>query len=240
MFADCLLAGLGIGFIFFMTCFGSAAVFVFPQSPKLQRGLMGFSAGLMSAAAVWSLLLPAIAQAEKDGDFPLWLPALVGLMSGAAFIACVELRERESGTAMLFTAVTLHNIPEGMAVGLAFALAGSGEGIYSALSLAVGIGVQNFPEGAAVSLPVYQAGGSRGGAFKNGFLSAVVEPLFAILALFAAAKLYALMPWLLSFSAGAMLYVSVRELIPQAHGTAGCMGYISGFALMMLLDTALG
>ena len=245
MFTCGLWAVLGISFIFIMTSLGSAAVLIFPPggSLALQRITMGFSAGIMTAAAVWSLLLPAIAQAEADAVFPAWLPAVSGLVLGALFVACLELiRRRGEGErrSLLFAAVTLHNIPEGMAVGLAFALALGGEAMAPALALAFGIGVQNFPEGAAVSLPLCQSGMSRRRACLQGILSGAVEPVFAFLALLAAAYLYPFMPWLLSFSAGAMLYVSARELLQEAEGLGGSFAYMGGFALMMLLDVALG
>ena len=245
MFSCGLWAVLGISFIFAMTALGSAAVFLFPsgKGSGLQRVTMGFSAGVMTAAAVWSLLLPAISQTETDGVFPPWLPAAAGLLLGAFFISVLELMQRrgegEQGS-LLFAAVTLHNIPEGMAVGLAFALALRGEGLASALALAFGIGVQNFPEGAAVSLPLCHRGMGRRRAFFRGILSGAVEPLAALSALLAAAYLYPLMPWLLSFSAGAMLYVSARELLQEAEGLPGSFAYMGGFAVMMLLDVALG
>lgn len=243
MFSSGLWAVLGISFIFLMTSLGSASVFLLPrgQSHGVQGIMMGFSAGVMTAAAVWSLLLPAIAQTETDGVFPAWLPAISGLMLGALFIALLELMQLRSGAGsrpLLFAAVTMHNIPEGMAVGLAFALAGSGESLASAVALAFGIGIQNFPEGAAVSLPL--CGRGRRAAFARGVLSGAVEPAAAALAILAAARLYPLMPWLLSFSAGAMLYVSARELLKEAEGLVGSFSYMSGFALMMLLDVALG
>lgn len=243
MFTYSLWAAAGIFFIFLMTSLGSATVFLFPSRDRqgLQRVMMGFSAGVMSAAAVWSLLLPAMEQTTADGRFPGFLPAAAGLIAGAAFIAALELWQRGRGERpLLFAAVTLHNIPEGLAVGLAFALAGSGEGLFSAIALAFGIGVQNFPEGAAVSLPLSQAGMSRGGAFMRGFLSGAVEPVSALLALLMAAGIYPAMPWLLSFSAGAMLYVSVNELLGKAEGVCGSFGYMFGFTLMMVLDVALG
>ncbi len=243
MYTYSLMAAAGISFIFFMTVLGSATVLLFPVRKRagLQNVMMGFAAGVMSAAAVWSLLLPAMEQTGQDGIFPIWLPAVSGLFLGAAFIACLELWQREqTDGSLLFTAVTLHNIPEGMAVGLAFALAAGGEGAAAAMALAFGIGVQNFPEGAAVSLPLHQAGMGRAAAFFKGFLSGAVEPVFALMAMAAAAYIYPAMPWLLSFSAGAMLYVSARELLPEAVGTAGSFGYIFGFVLMMWLDTALG
>ena len=245
MFSSGLWAVLGISFIFIMTALGSATVFLFPKREelKLQGIMMGFSGGVMTAAAVWSLLLPAIEQAERDGAFPPWLPAAVGIAFGAMFIAVLELLQcRSSGQqrSLLFAAVTLHNIPEGMAVGLAFALAAEGEGLASALALAFGIGVQNFPEGAAVSLPLCHSGNSPAAAFGRGIASGSVEPLFAALAVLTAAYLYPLMPWLLGFSAGAMLYVSARELLPAADGLKGSFSYMLGFIIMMLLDVALG
>ncbi len=243
MFTYSLEAAAGISFIFIMTTLGAAMVLFFKESRggTMQRLMMGFAAGVMSAASVWSLLLPAMEQTGQDGVFPLWLPAVSGLFLGAAFIAGLELWQRaRTGERLLFTAVTLHNIPEGMAVGLAFSLASGGEGIASALALAFGIGVQNFPEGAAVSLPMHQAGMSRGRAFFRGFLSGAVEPFFALMAMAAAIFIYPAMPWLLSFSAGAMLYVSARELLPEAGGAQGSFAYIFGFAIMMWLDTALG
>lgn len=243
MFSYGLMTGAGIGFVFVMTGLGAAAVFLFPQREEagLQRVLMGFSAGVMSAASVWSLLLPAMEQTAADGRFPLWLPACAGLAAGAVFVSLIELWQRGRGEhPLLFAAVTLHNIPEGMAVGLAFALAQSGQSMLPALALAFGIGVQNFPEGAAVSLPLSQTGMGRGKAFIKGLLSGAVEPVFALLALISAAHIYFAMPWLLSFSAGAMLYVSARELLTRAESMGGAFGYIGGFSLMMLLDTALG
>ena len=141
---------------------------------------------------------------------------------------------------LLLSAITLHNIPEGMAVGLAFALAADGESLAGAFALALGIGVQNFPEGAAVALPVYQAGKSKRRAFWTGVLSGAVEPLFGVLVVLAAAGIHALMPWLLSFAAGAMLYVVAEELLPRAGGRRGTCGFLVGFLLMMILDVALG
>ena len=141
---------------------------------------------------------------------------------------------------LLLSAITLHNIPEGMAVGLAFALAADGESLAGAFALALGIGVQNFPEGAAVALPVYQSGKSKRRAFWTGVLSGAVEPLFGALVVLAAAGIHALMPWLLSFAAGAMLYVVAEELLPRAGGRRGTCGFLVGFLLMMILDVALG
>lgn len=242
MFSSGLWAVLGISFIFLMTTLGSAAVFLFPEHKSgLKAVAMGFSGGVMTAAAVWSLLLPAIEQSTADAFSPCWLPAAVSLLLGALFISCLELLPGcVQGDGLLFAAVTLHNIPEGMAVGLAFALAGEGESLAPALTLAFGIGVQNFPEGAAVSLPLCHGGLRRSRAFFRGVLSGAVEPLFAFLAIAAAPLLYPVMPWLLGFAAGAMLYVSARELLREGDGAASSFAYIGGFALMMLLDVALG
>ena len=140
---------------------------------------------------------------------------------------------------LMMLAVTLHNIPEGMAVGLAFALAGAGE-TAGAAALALGIGIQNFPEGAAISLPLRQAGASRLRAFLGGAASGAVEPLFGVAVVLAAGAVHPLMPWLLSFAAGAMVYVVVEELVPQAHGTSGTCGFVTGFLVMMVLDVSLG
>lgn len=241
MFTHGLWTAAGIFFIFLMTSLGSAAVFLLPEKncTGTQGTMMGFSGGVMTAAAVWSLLLPAIAQAE---DYPAWLPAAGGLLSGSAFIALLDLwREGHGGQrSMLFAAVTLHNIPEGLAVGLAFSMASDGSGLASAIAMAFGIGVQNFPEGAAVSLPLRQSGMKSAAAFSRGFLSGAVEPMAALLALLLASKLGPFMPWLLSFAAGAMLHVSAGELLHEAKGLRGTFAYMLGFMLMMVLDVALG
>ncbi len=244
-------AALGTGFTFLMTTLGAATVFFFVGAPhpRSQRAMLGFAAGVMTAASVWSLLLPAIDQASS-WTIPGWLPAAVGMLSGVVFLAALDsllphLRKiRDSGAsrqnALLMTAITLHNVPEGMAVGLAFALAAQGENLAGATALALGIGIQNFPEGAAISLPLRQEGQSRARAFWGGTLSGVVEPLFGILVVLASSWAQPLMPWLLSFAAGAMLYVVVEELVPQAHSRAGTCGFVMGFLIMMVLDVALG
>ena len=150
------------------------------------------------------------------------------------------MEEHRRQTALLMTAITLHNIPEGMAVGLAFALAAKGEALAAAGALALGVGIQNFPEGAAIALPLRQSGCSRGRAFLGGVLSGVVEPVFGVLVVLVAAGVQILLPWLLSFAAGAMLYVVVEELVPQAHSRGGTCGFTMGFLIMMVLDVALG
>ena len=241
MTSTILWALAGTQFIFLMTTLGASLVFFLRGSaPHFRTILPGFAGGVMTAASVWSLLLPAIEQTAGEGRLPAWVPAAAGLILGALFLTAAD--KLQGGAAgrdrMLFTAITLHNIPEGMAVGLAFALAADGEGLAAALALALGIGVQNFPEGAAVSLPLRQLGPGR--AFLCGAASGAVEPLFGLLAFGAARWVHPLMPWLLSFSAGAMLYVTACELCPESQGRVGILGYIGGFALMMTLDVALG
>ena len=237
-----------------MTALGAAMVFFFSGEvqPRFQKAMLGFAAGVMTAASVWSLLLPAIAQAEAEGRFPGWLPPAAGMLLGVIFLAALDAvlpgmrkkRDEEQGqwrqNTLLMTAITLHNVPEGMAVGLAFALAAGGEGLAGAAALAFGIGIQNFPEGAAISLPLRQEGQSTKRAFLGGMLSGAVEPIFGILVVLVAAGVHPLMPWLLSFAAGAMLYVVVEELVPQAHSRAGTCGFVGGFLVMMMLDVALG
>ena len=245
-------AALGTGFAFLMTSLGAATVFFFSGEPRprFQKTILGFAAGVMTAASVWSLLIPAIEQVEAEGLFPGWFPAAVGMLLGVLFLAALDaLLPRLRRTSMdetcrqntlLMTAITLHNIPEGMAVGLAFALAATGENLAGAAALALGIGIQNFPEGAAIALPLRQEGLSRRRAFCGGMLSGSVEPVFGVLVVLIAASAQPAMPWLLSFPAGAMLYVVVEELIPQAHSRAGTCGFVSGFLVMMVLDVALG
>ena len=234
-------------------------VFLFRKnaSPQLHRMMLGFAAGVMIAASMWSLLIPAIEEAQEMGMIG-WVPAAGGSALGIAFLLLMDYllphltpdtfhwREGETPrkrTALMVLAVTLHNIPEGMAVGISCALAAqSGEPtlMTASAALAVGIGIQNFPEGAAVALPLRQGGWSRPRAFVGGMLSGAVEPVFGVLAALAAAGVDPLMPWLLSFAAGAMLYVVVEELIPQAHSRAGTCGFVMGFLVMMVLDVALG
>ena len=243
MASTILWAFLGTQFIFSMTALGASLVFFMPAgAPRMQDALPGFAGGVMTAASVWSLLLPAIEQTAGEGRLPAWLPAATGLLAGAGFILAADAVRKGASErdGMLFTAITLHNIPEGMAVGLAFALAADGEGLAAASALALGIGIQNFPEGAAVSLPLRSRGMGRGRAFLWGAASGAVEPVFGMLAVFAASLAHPVMPWLLSFSAGAMLYVTAHELCPEAADRPGTLGFIGGFALMMALDVALG
>lgn len=259
------LAAVGTGITFLATVLGSSVVLFMRKdsagSPNMQRIFLGFAAGVMIAASVWSLLVPAIEMAEGQGHIG-WIPAAGGFVLGGAFLMLLDrllphlhpgsdspegLSSSLKRTTMLVFAVTLHNIPEGMAVGLAFGLAaqgGEGYTLAAALALAAGIGLQNFPEGAAISLPLRQEGVSRFRSFLYGGMSGVVEPIFGILTVLVAGAVTPILPWLLAFAAGAMIYVVVEELIPEAHlgehshiGTAGVM---AGFLVMMILDVALG
>lgn len=249
MLRPLMLAWLGTSFTFLMTALGAATVFFFARAvcERAQGALLGFAAGVMTAASVWSLILPAIEQTAAEGRLPPFLPAAAGIVLGALLLALLDEFTRQRGGEqvthsdfLLLSAITLHNIPEGMAVGLAFALAADGEGLAGAAALALGIGVQNFPEGAAVALPLYQSGQSKLRAFVTGVLSGAVEPLFGVLVVLAAARVHALMPWLLSFAAGAMLYVVAEELLPRAGSRRGTCGFLVGFLFMMVLDVALG
>ena len=258
------MALIGTGFTFLMTSLGSAMVFFFKGdiNDKIQKAFLGFASGVMIAASVWSLLIPAIDMAGEAGKVAR-IPAAGGFLLGAAFLFLLDMvmphlhvdghlegpKSSLKRTTLLVSAVTLHNIPEGMAVGLAFAMAaqsGGGIAAYSgALALALGMGIQNFPEGAAISLPLRQEGMSRGRAFLYGSMSGVVEPIFGVLAVLVAGRIGPLMPWLLAFAAGAMIYVVLEELIPAAnggedHSNAGTIGVIAGFVIMMILDVALG
>ena len=259
-----LWAAAGTGFTFLMTALGSAMVFIFRKemSGGIQKIFLGFAAGVMIAASVWSLLIPAIEEAEASGMIG-WIPAAGGFIIGIAFLYGLDmliphlhigstqaegLSSSMRRTTLLVMAVTLHNIPEGMAVGLSFARAaqhGGDVSIYaSALALALGIGIQNFPEGAAVSLPLRQEGMRLGRAFAMGSLSGIVEPIFGLATVLLAAFITPYMPWMLAFAAGAMMYVVVEELIPEAHlgehSNVGTMGVMAGFLIMMILDVALG
>jgi ZIP family zinc transporter len=243
---------------------GSATVALFHKSAGgvTQRIFLGFAAGVMVAASVWSLLLPAIEEAENRG-MTGWMPAAVGFIGGGLFLFGFDrliphlhpltnvtegLRSSAKRTTLLISAVTLHNIPEGIAVGLSFALAaqnGADPSLYaSAAALSVGIGIQNFPEGAAVALPLRQEGMSAGKAFLFGCLSGAVEPICGFATILFAPFIAPFMPYLLSFAAGAMIYVVVEELIPEAnaggHSNAGTLGFMAGFLLMMILDVSLG
>ena len=259
-----LWAAAGTGFTFSMTTLGAAMVYFMKRqsSALLQQIFLGFASGVMIAASVWSLLIPAIDEAEQNGQVG-WIPAAGGFLLGLALMFALDRfmlhlhssAEQAEGlpssfrrTTLLVLAVTLHNIPEGMAVGLSFARAAQhtgSTGLFAAAgALALGIGIQNFPEGAAVALPLHQEGLSRTRSFVYGTLSGIVEPVFGILVVLCATALTRFMPWLLSAAAGAMLYVVVEELIPEAHlgehSHPGTLGVMAGFLLMMVLDVALG
>lgn len=234
------------------TTLGAAGVFLLRRQsrPCTQRILCGMAAGIMLAASVWSLLLPAIERAERGGVWPGWFPPTAGLVVGAVGLLRLEAlagRWFAAGPGHcghMVLAVTLHNLPEGMVVGLAAALAleGSPEAVSGALALALGIGLQNIPEGAAVSLPLLRSGQSRGRAFLAGAASGLVEPLGGLLALAVAGWVSAALPWLMSAAAGCMVCVTAQEMIPQAvepDESAGVISIVLGFALMMALDVAL-
>ena len=242
-----LWAAGGTGFTFLMTTLGAASVFLFRKrnSMVFQQVFLGFAAGVMVAASVWSLLIPAIERAEEAGQIG-WIPAAGGFAIGVVFLMVLHqllphlhpgeskpegLPSKWDRPTLLFTAVTLHNIPEGMSVGLLFAMAaqnGGDPGMF----------------GMAVALPMLQEGMSAPKAFALGTLSGLAEPVFGILVVLFAGLISPYMPWMLAFSAGAMMYVVVEELIPEAHlgehSNAGTLGVMAGFLVMMILDVALG
>lgn len=223
------------------TALGSAAVFLMGniRTPEVTRLLSGFAAGVMTAASVWSLILPALEQSEHMG----WLsfgPVAAGIWLGFGFVELLgkAIPHRASLTA---AAVALHNLPEGMAVGVAAAGYFSGSvSLAAVFALSLGIAIQNLPEGAIISLPLNAAGMRRSRAFGRGVLSGVIEPVGAVLTLAIAALAVPVLPWLLGFSAGAMLYVAAAELIPEMESRAGTAAFALGFTLMMALDVALG
>jgi ZIP family zinc transporter len=245
------------------TVLGAAMVLVLRREigTRLQKTLLGFASGVMMAAAVWSLLLPSIEQAELMGGVA-WLPAAIGFLLGFAFLLIIDsvtphlhrnaekaegLPSKAKKNTMLLLAVTLHNIPEGMAVGVVFAglLAGSaGVTLSAAFALSIGIAIQNFPEGAIVSMPLKTAGMGKGKAFLLGAASGAVEPVAAAVTILLTSILVPALPYLLAFAAGAMIYVVAEELIPElqegGHSNIGMIGLAAGFALMMILDVALG
>ena len=253
----------GILIPFIGTALGSACVFFMKRSlgDLVQRALAGFAAGVMVAASIWSLLIPAIEQSEDMGKLS-FLPAFIGFWVGVLFLLLLDRliphlhigsdkaegpKSKLGRTTMMMLAVTLHNIPEGMAVGVMYAgfLAGNSQiTAASALALSLGIAIQNFPEGAIISMPLKAEGQKKSKAFLGGVLSGVVEPVGAVLTLLAAQLVMPALPYFLSFAAGAMLYVVVEELIPElqndGHSSIGIIGVALGFVLMMVLDVALG
>lgn len=262
-----LLAFLATLFTWGMTAAGSGLVFLFNQVNKnVLNSMLGFAAGVMIAASFWSLLAPAIDMAEEMGQIP-WLMAAVGFLSGGMFLWVVDkilphlhmgkdMTEAEGihtswrRSVLLVLAITLHNIPEGLAVGVAFGAVAAdlpAASLSGALALAFGIGLQNFPEGAAVSIPLRREGFTRRKAFFYGQASGVVEPIAAVIGALAVVRMQPLLPFALAFAAGAMIFVVVEELIPEAQRGEGhrsedvaTLGVLIGFTIMMILDVALG
>lgn len=255
-----LLAGLLIPFV--GTTLGSAMVFFMRgMHKKIEKLLLGFASGVMIAASVWSLLIPAIDMAGEQGQIA-WIPAAGGFLGGMAFLLVLdsliphlhlESTEPEGvesslkKTTMLVLAVTLHNIPEGMSVGVTFAgalIGDAGITMAGAFALAVGIAIQNFPEGAIISMPLRSEGVSKGRAFVYGALSGIVEPIGAFVTILLAEQIVSALPVFLAFAAGAMIYVVVEELIPEAsageHSNLGTLFFAAGFTIMLALDVALG
>ncbi len=255
-----MLAGIMIPFI--GTSLGAAMVFVLKKSisDNLQKILTGFAAGVMVAASFWSLLQPALESSEAMGSLS-FIPAAVGFLIGIGFLLLLDeitphmhFNNQDEGprtglkrTTKLILAVTLHNIPEGMAVGVVYAGFRSGNAGISgagALALALGIAIQNFPEGAIVSMPLRAEGMDKGRTFLFGVISGIVEPIAALVTILAAGLVVPVMPYLLAFAAGAMMYVVVEELIPEMsegkHSNAGTIAFSLGFVLMMILDVTLG
>lgn len=223
------------------------------MNEKIKKLTVGFAAGVMIAASVWSLILPAVEMAEEQGQIP-WIPAAVGIISGVIFLLVInklasKFEDKRGGKKlnMLLLSVTLHNIPEGMAVGVCFAgfLSGNaGIALIEAIVLAIGIAIQNIPEGAIISMPLKMEGASRKKAFLYGVLSGIVEPISAFITILLINVVVPLLPYLLAFAAGAMIFVVAEELIPEMHegkkSSLGVIGVTIGFIIMMVLDIALG
>lgn len=263
-FSPIIQALMGTLFTWGMTALGSGLVFFTKEvSRKLLDGMLGFASGVMIAASYWSLLAPAI-ELSQDLPVPAWFPAVLGFLLGGAFLYGVdkllphmhiggEIARQEGPktswqrSVLLITAITMHNIPEGLAVGVAFGAAAAGiegAGVASAVALALGIGIQNFPEGLAVSAPLRREGWPVGKAFMYGQFSGMVEPFAGVLGATATLLMRPLLPYALAFAAGAMIYVVADELIPESmredHSDIPTIGVMLGFAVMMTLDVALG
>ena len=250
-----LYSMIGVMIPFIGTSLGSSLVFFLKKTmnEKVQKMIVGFAAGVMIAASVWSLILPAVEMAESQGVIT-WIPATIGFVAGVVFLLItnhiaenIEKKQNGKKLNMLLFSVTLHNIPEGMAVGVCFAgfLAGNaGIGLFEAMLLAIGIAIQNIPEGAIISMPLKMEGQSKKDAFMYGVLSGVVEPISAFITILLLNIIVPLLPYLLSFAAGAMIYVVIEELVPEIHtgnkSKLGVIGVTIGFVIMMVLDIALG
>ena len=258
-----LLIGIGLFIPFLGTMLGSAMVFFMKNkiNHRIEKLLLGFASGVMIAASIWSLMMPSIEMAEEQGKVA-WIPAVIGFLLGVVFLLALDsliphlhlkndkpegVKSKLKKTTMMMLAVTLHNIPEGMAVGVTFAgvmIGNTGITIAGTIALAVGIEIQNFPEGAIISMPLKSQGISKTKAFLYGTLSGIVEPIGAILTILLTSVIVPILPYLLSFAAGAMIYVVVEELIPESqsgeHSNIGTIGVAIGFSIMMVLDVALG
>lgn len=255
---------LATTFTWLVTASGAALVFLFKDLPrKALDGMLGFTGGVMIAASYWSLLAPSIEMSEAQGMMP-WFPPAVGFAAGALFLFGLDklvphlhlnfgqdetegVKTQWKRTTLLVLAITLHNIPEGLAVGVAFGAAAAGlDGaeLGGAVALAIGIGLQNFPEGIAVSMPLRRSGVSRRKAFFYGQLSAVVEPIAGVIGAAAVLVFQPILPYALAFAAGAMIYVVIEEVVPETqrdkHTDTAALGFIGGFLVMMILDVALG
>lgn len=254
---------MGLLIPFIGTTLGASMVFLLKKgmNASVQKALLGFASGVMIAASVWSLIIPAIEMAEEQGGIS-WLPAAVGFLLGVLFLLILDsviphlhlhqeepegMKSNLKKTTMLILAVTLHNIPEGMAIGVIFAGLLSGSHLISvagAFALSIGMAIQNFPEGAIISMPLSSEGASRPKAFIYGMLSGIVEPIAAVMTILLTGIVTPVLPYVLSFAAGAMIYVVVEELIPESqsgeHTNIGTIGVAVGFVLMMILDVALG
>ncbi|MCR4715928.1 MAG: ZIP family metal transporter [Lachnospiraceae bacterium] len=260
-----MVVAIGLIIPFLGTALGAGCVYLLRDKMPdlLQRVLLGFASGVMVAASVWSLLVPAMESVSEDLGKQAFLPATIGFWIGILFLLAIDIvlphlhinsdkpegiptKKLQKGT-MLMLAVTLHNLPEGMAVGIVIAASLSGDSVITvagATALAVGIAIQNFPEGAIISLPLKESLGSKHKAFLYGVLSGAVEPLGAALTILLTSQLTPFMPYFLSFAAGAMIYVVVEELLPEAsegeHSNISTIGFAFGFTLMMILDNVLG
>ena len=256
-----LVIGLAIPFL--GTTLGAAMVFLMKNkiNNKIEKLLLGFASGVMIAASIWSLLIPAIEMSESQGKIA-WVPAAIGFLLGITFLLVLDsiiphlhlksdkpegIKSKLKKTTMMVFAVTLHNIPEGMAVGVTFAGAltqNAGITMAGAFALAIGIAIQNFPEGAIISMPLKSEGMSKPKAFLYGTLSGIVEPIGAMITILLTNTVVPMLPYLLAFAAGAMIYVVVEELIPESqageHSNIGTIGVAIGFVVMMILDIALG